>query len=137
MARKQPDPIFAAIETHREAHEEWRAEVHYLWTKRRTRLYSTHADSWKAVRATYETTTEKLVVTEVRTLAGAQAFAAYLANLQCCGTSDVAPGLYAIEAWDLSAGMDRIAECLARLAAAKPARRRAAPDAAERLSIAA
>ncbi|WP_457108832.1 hypothetical protein [Methylobacterium sp. P5_C11] len=40
MARKQPDPIFAAIATHREAHEEWRAEVHYRWTKRRTRLYS-------------------------------------------------------------------------------------------------
>lgn len=137
MARKPTDPIFTAIAAHREAHDEWRAEVHYLWTKRRTRLYSTHAEPWKAVRKTYEAATETLVVTEVRTLAGAQAFAGYLANLQCCGTSDVAPGVYAIEAWDLSAGMDRIAECLARLSAAKPARRRMATDAAERLPIAA
>lgn len=123
MARKQPDPIFAAIAAHREAHDEWRAEVHYLWTKRRTRLYSTHAEPWKAVRKTYEAATEKLVVTDVRTLAGAQAFALYLAGLQCCGISEVGPCMYAIQAWDLSAGMDRIAECIARLSAAKPARR--------------
>ncbi|MCJ2102800.1 hypothetical protein [Methylobacterium sp. E-046] len=134
MARKQPDPIFAAIATHREAHGEFHAEAHYLWAKRRL---SYHAAELVAVRKTYEAATEKLVLTEARTLAGVQAFAAYLANLQCCGTSDVAPGLYAIEAWDLSAGMDRIAECLARLAAAKPVRRRTATNAAEPLPIAA
>jgi hypothetical protein len=122
MARKQPDPILAAIAAHREAHEEFRAEAHYLWANRRR---SMQAAEFVDVRKTYEAATEKLVVTEVRTLAGVQAFAAYLANLQCCGTSDVASGLYAIEAWDLSAGMDRIAECLARLAAYKGARPRA------------
>ena len=134
MARKQPDPILAAIAAHREAHDEWRAEAHYLWAKRRL---SYHAAELVAVRKTYEAATEKLVVTEVRTLAGVQTFAAYLANLQCCGTSDVAPGLYAIEAWDLSAGMDRIAECLAGLSATKPARRSRTASPAEPLLIAA
>ncbi|MCJ2063059.1 hypothetical protein MKK63_10095 [Methylobacterium sp. J-088] len=133
MARKQPDPIFAAIAAHRESHEEFRAEARYLWAKRRQ---SMHAAEFVAVRKTYETATEKLVVTEVRTLAGVHVFAAYLANLQCCGTSDVAPGLYAIEAWDLSAGMDRIAECLARHAAKAPRRRRST-SLAEPLSLAA
>ncbi|MGU3407908.1 hypothetical protein [Methylobacterium brachiatum] len=133
MPRKQPDPIFAAIAAHREAHEEFRAEAHYLWAKRRRSMQATE---FVVVRKAYEAGTEKLVATEVRTLAGAQAFAAYLANLQCCGTSDVAPGLYAIEAWDLSAGMDRIAECLARLAV-KSARSLRASPAAEPPRIAA
>jgi hypothetical protein len=134
MARKQPDPIFAAIAAHREAHEEFRAEASFLWPKRRQ---SKAAAEYDAARDAYETATEKLVVTKVQTLAGAQAFATYLANLQCCGRSDIAPGVYAVETWDLSAGMDRIAECLARLSVAKPARRRMATDAAERLPIAA
>jgi hypothetical protein len=134
MARKKPDPIFAALAVHRDAHEEFRAEAHYLWAKRRQ---SMHAAEFIVVRKAYEAATEKLVVTEVRTLLGVQAFAAYLANLQCCGTSDVAPGLYAIEAWDLSAGMDRIAECLARLSAAKPVRRARAARSSGPLPIAA
>jgi len=133
MPRKQPDPIFAAIADHRGAPDEFRAEAHYLWAKR---LLSFYAGELTAVRKAYEAATEKLVVTEVRTLAGVQAFAAYLANLQCCGTSDVAPGLYAIEAWDLSAGMDRIAECLAHLAV-KPARALPASTVAELPRIAA
>ncbi|MCJ2049371.1 hypothetical protein [Methylobacterium sp. J-070] len=134
MARKQPDPIFAAIAAHREAHEEFRVEASFLWPKRGR---SKCAAEYDAARKAYETATEKLVVTEVQTLAGVHAFAAYLSNLQCCGRSDIAPGVYSVETWDLSAGMDRIAKCLARLAAAKPARGPKAVGPAEPLPIAA
>lgn len=127
MPCKQPDPIFAAIETHRGAHEEFRAEASFLWPKRGR---SKCAAEYDAATKAYEASTEALVTTDVLTLAGAHAFAAYLGNLQCCGRSDIAPGVYAVEIWDLSAGMDRIAECLKRLAIQRPATRRAKASAA-------
>jgi hypothetical protein len=123
MPRKL-DPIFAAIAAHRLAYDEFSAEAAYLAPKRHRAKFATE---WQDAKATYEAATDVLVQSEIATVAGAQAFAAYLGDLQAYGGGKHFPCCYSIEVWHLSDAMARIGEALGKLRPGRSAALRPAP----------
>lgn len=111
MPRNQADPIFAAIAAHGAAHDAFSAEAAFLAPRRRSAKY---AAEWEAVRAAYRDATDALVSSEIITVAGAQAFAAYLGALRAYGGGKHFPCAYSVEVWHLSDAMARIGEALAK-----------------------
>ena len=109
------DPVFAAIETHREALRVYEAEVYYQ-AKRRKGRWVARAEMRAATKA-YEAATSEFVAAPIGTLAGLSAFTAYAAGLKAYGGEGVAGviGRYAIELPDLADAVAAIAEAMARL----------------------
>ena len=108
----KPDPILAAISAHAVAHDQFSVQAETFAVKSRRVLY---AADWKAAKAAYAAATDTLVRAEISSVAGAQAFAAYLAALHAYGDSDgKQPCCFSIEVWHLSDAMARIAEVLAQ-----------------------
>jgi hypothetical protein len=107
------DPVFAAIETHREALHVYEAEVYYQKRKRKGRWVS--KENFREAADIYDTITSRLALSPIETLAGLRALTAYLASLNAYGQVAGNACLYAIEVWHLSDAMTTIAEAMARL----------------------
>ncbi|MCJ2109988.1 hypothetical protein MKK64_01960 [Methylobacterium sp. E-025] len=109
------DPVFAAIETHREALHVYEAEIHYAVKKRKGRFCT--REHFREAAEAYDAATSALVLAPITTFSGLRAFAAYVADLRAYGGCGVAPKSlqYAIQVWDLSDAMTTIAEAMARL----------------------
>ena len=109
------DPVFAAIEAHREALHVYEAEVYYQAKKRKGRWVA--REEMREAAEVYEAATSTLVATSISTLAGLRVFTAYVADLRAYGRDGVAGivGRYAIEVWDLSDAMTAVAEAMAWL----------------------
>ncbi|MCJ2108124.1 hypothetical protein MKK70_22660 [Methylobacterium sp. E-041] len=107
------DPVFAAIETHREALQVYEAEVYYQKRKRKGRWVS--KENFREAADIYDTITSRLALSPIETLAGLRALTAYLASLNAYGQVAGNACLYAIEVWHLSDAMATIAEAMARL----------------------
>ncbi|MCJ2039538.1 hypothetical protein MKK55_11385 [Methylobacterium sp. J-059] len=109
------DPVFAAIETHREALHVFQAEIHYAVKKRKGRFCT--REHFREAAEAYDAATSALVLAPIASLPGLRSFAAYVADLRAYGGGGVAPKTlqYAIQVWDLSDAMATIAEAMARL----------------------
>ncbi|MCJ2076574.1 hypothetical protein MKK68_13060 [Methylobacterium sp. E-016] len=107
------EPVFAAIETHREALHVYEAEVYYQKRKRKGRWVA--KEEFREAADIYDTITSRLALSPIETLAGLRALTAYLASLNAYGQVAGNACLYAIEVWHLSDAMTTIAEAMARL----------------------
>lgn len=104
------DPVLSAIEAHKAAWADFSAVAQ---ATARARFMSKGEARRKAARDLYEARTDTLVRTPIATMAGLQAFTAYLASLQAYGMAW--PTSYAVETWHLSDAMEAVADALARL----------------------
>ena len=111
------DPVFAAIEAHREAWAEMNAETHWFYGKTKGRR---DPEQYEVAKDAYDAHTSAFVQTEIATPEGLQSFTDYVAALQAYGRRSM-PGPYPVDAWHLSDAMDTIAGAMRRLSAPRAA----------------
>lgn len=106
------DPIFSAIEAHKLAWSEFKAEAAFFLKKRRGHEQA----EFRAARDAYEAATDALASAGITTLPGLRAFTVYLGDLRAYGRSGDWRMPYAIEVWHLSDAMTNVSATLARVA---------------------